>query len=443
MTLWAQTPATPMNIAMLGLLPSAPLLDGAGGLPLPALRAAIADRLDRAPALRRRIRPTRFGEGRPVWVDDGDFDLTRHVDAVDLPGAGPDRLLSWAANRAAAALDARHPLWRLTFVTGLATGEVGMLLVLHHAVADGATGVALATALLDAEVGERAAPAAWAPAPPPTAATLVRDAAAGRLRALARLAAEPRRGRGLGRELRTARTALAQPAPSLPLPVPHTTGRRAVALRWPLAEVRDSAHRHQVTINDLMLAAVAAGMRGLLVERGAPVADLALRVSVPVAAPAGSRNAGGTLPMMLSLPIGDPDPAVTLRWVNRISREAKGGRDRGYPGPAQAPLMPLFAVRLGIRWLRRHGGSRINLYLTNVPGPAHPLWLCGARLAAAYPIAPVSAGVPIAAAVLSYDNTLCLTVNADQRLDLDPFARGAGQAIGQLTVSETIVGRSR
>jgi WS/DGAT/MGAT family acyltransferase len=443
MTLWAQTPATPMNIAMLGLLPAVPLLDSAGQLPLPALRTAIAARLDQTPALRRRIRRTRFGQGRPVWVDDDAFDLAGHVHAVHLPGIDPDGLLSWAATRAATPLDDRHPLWRLTFVTGLDTGEVGLLLVLHHAIADGIAGVALATALLDAEAGERPAPAACAPAPPPTARALVRDAAAGRLRALARLAAQPHRALGLGRDLRTARTALAHPAPQLPLPVPRSTQRRAVALRWPLAELRDSAHRHRVTINDLMLTAVAAGMRSLLDERGVPVADLTLRVSVPVAAPAGSSNAGGTLPMLVGLPVGDPDPVSALRRVSRISREAKAGRDRTDPGPAHAPLMPLFAVRLGIRWLRRHGGSRINLYLTNVPGPAHPLWLRGAPLAAAYPIAPVAAGVPIAAAVLSYHDVLCLTVNADPRLDLGPFARAAGRAIEQLTgTADTVAGRS-
>jgi WS/DGAT/MGAT family acyltransferase len=439
MTLWAQTAATPMNIAMLGLLPAAPLLDRHGTLRLADLRMAVADRLDRVPALRRRIRRTRLGQGRPVWVDDAAFQVTRHVEEVRLPGIDPDRLLSWSATRAATALDPHHPMWRLTFVTG----EVGMLLVLHHAIADGAIGVALATALLDATPTDRPAPTTWVPVPSPAGGALLRDAAAGWWRTLVRPVTGPRAVSGLRRDLRVARTALAQRAPRLPLPAARTGQRRAVALRWPLAAVREAAHHHGVTINELMLAAVAAGMRGLLYERGAPVAGLALRVSVPVAAPAGSRNAGGTLPMMLTLPIGDPDPASTLRHVHEISRQAKANRDRSYPGPAQTALLPLFAVRLGVGWLRRRGGGRINLYLTNVPGPAHPLWLCGARLHTAYPIAPLAAGVPIAAAVLSYDDTLCLTVNADRRLDLRPFAAGAGHAMQRLvTAPEAAVGRS-
>jgi len=433
MTLWAQTPAAPMNIAVLGLLPAAPLLDGAGALRLGALRSAVADRLDRTPALRRRIRHARFGEGRPIWVDDTAFDVARHVDGIDLPGTDPERLLSWAATEAARGLPPDRPMWRLTFVTGLDTGEVAVLLVVHHAIADGMTGVALATALFDAAPGERPPPTTWTAAPPPTARALAADAAACRLRALARLVHGSHGRTGLARDLRATRTALAEPAPALDLPVPDGGGRRAVASSWPLHVVRDAAHRHEATVNDVMLTAAAAGMRGLLLARQVPVAGLALRVSVPVAAPPGTRNAGGTLPLVLTLPVGDEDPASVLRRVNRDSRRAKAGRDRNYAGPAHSPLFPLFAVRLGIRWLRRHGKERINLYVTNVPGPRRPLWLCGARLRAVYPLAPVMAGVPIAVAVLSYDDSLCLTVNADPRLDLRPFTDAANRAVERLT----------
>jgi diacylglycerol O-acyltransferase / wax synthase len=433
MTLWAQTPSAPMNIAVLGLLPAGSWPDGTGAPRLEALRSAVADRLDRTPALRRRVRGTRFGEGRPIWVDDAEFDVARHVDAIDLPGTEPERLLSWAAAEAARGLPAHRPMWRLTFVTGLDTGEIGVLLVVHHAIADGMTGVALATALFDAAPDERPPPTTWAPAPSPTARALAADAAAGRLQALARLVSGSHGRSGLGRDLRSTRNALGEPAPALGLPVPGDGGRRAVASSWPLHVVRDAAHRHDVTVNDLMLAAVTAGMRGLLLAREVPVADLVLRVSVPVAAPPGTRNAGGTLPLVLSLPVGDEDPVSILRRVNADSRHAKAGRDRGYAGPAHSPLFPLFVVRLGIRWLRRHGSERINLYVTNVPGPRGPLWFCGARLGSVYPLAPVMAGVPLAVAVLSYDDHLCLTVNADPRLELRPFTEGANRAVEQLT----------
>jgi diacylglycerol O-acyltransferase / wax synthase len=111
MTLWAEAPATPLNLALAGLLAAGPLLDDAGRLRLAALRAAIAAHLDRAPALRRRIQAGSAGQGRPIWVDDQGFDVTRHVVAAELPGAGTGDFLSWAATWAAGGLDRRHPLW--------------------------------------------------------------------------------------------------------------------------------------------------------------------------------------------------------------------------------------------------------------------------------------------------------------------------------------------
>lgn len=433
MTIWAQTPVTPMNIAVLGMLDASPLLDGAGELRLGWLRAAITDRLDRAPSLRRRILHTGIGAGRPIWVDDTTFDVARHVDAVHLSDPAPDRLWCWAATRAATPLDPAHPLWRLTFVTGLDGDRVGLLLVIHHAAADGIAAAHLVATLLDAGSDDRPAASRWTPAPAPAVAELVRAATADRLRGLRRLVAGPHRTPAARRDVRATRTALGARAPDLGLPVPDTDQRGLAVAGWSLDGIRTAARRLGITVNDLMLAAVAAGLRGFLIDRGMPVTGLTVRVSVPVAAPAGSRNSGGTLPMVVAVPIDVADPTAILRQVNRATRTAKAGRDRGYAGPAHSPLAPLFLVRLAMRWLRRHAGSRINLYLTNVPGPDHVLWLGGARLHEAYPIAPIAAGVPLAAAVLSYHDTLCLSVNADPRLPLNSLVDGTRQAIAQLT----------
>ena len=108
-------------------------------------------------------------------------------------------------------------------------------------------------------------------------------------------------------------------------------------------------------------------------------------------------------------------------------------RDRGYPGVLASPLLPTSLLRLGIRWLRRHGGSKVNLYVTNVPGPPRPLWLAGARLQAAAPIAPLVAGVPVAVAALSYAGELVISIQADDAMaDLDTLARGLADDLDRL-----------
>ena len=94
------------------------------------------------------------------------------------------------------------------------------------------------------------------------------------------------------------------------------------------------------------------------------------------------------------------------------------------------------ARRLGIRWLRRHGGTKVNLYVTNVPGPPQPLWLAGTRLQAALPIAPLVAGVPLAVAALSYAGELAISIQVDDALtDLDTLAAGVADHLDQLTAS--------
>jgi diacylglycerol O-acyltransferase / wax synthase len=414
-----------MNIALAGLLDAGPLVDGSGRLRVADLRAALDARLDRVPALRRRILRTRPGQGRPVWVDDAGFDIARHITAVALPGAGETAFLSWAASEAAHRLDRTRPLWRIAFASGLAGGRAGVVIVVHHAVADGVAGAALAATLLDSRPDQSPPPSAWQPTDPPSGPDLAREALATRATGLRRLARRPARPRtDLGDTL----AALRATAPVLDLPAPRTADRRAAAVSWPLERVRAAAHAHAATINDVALAAVVAAVGRV----AGPRRVTELRVSVPVAGAPGTQNAGGTLPMVLTLPAGDADPARTLAGIAAVTARAKAGRDRGYPGLFASPLVPMWFVRLAVRWMAGHTANRINLYVTNVPGPPEPLWLCGSRLHAGYPLPPLVAGVPLAVGVLSYAGTLTLVVNGGPDLDVDAFTDQARQAVADL-----------
>jgi diacylglycerol O-acyltransferase / wax synthase len=56
--------------------------------------------------------------------------------------------------------------------------------------------------------------------------------------------------------------------------------------------------------------------------------------------------------------------------------------------------LPLPLVRAFVRWGRRIGSGRINLSVSIVAGPATPLWLAGARVLEAVPVAPGTSGAP-------------------------------------------------
>jgi len=87
--------------------------------------------------------------------------------------------------------------------------------------------------------------------------------------------------------------------------------------------------------------------------------------------------------------------------------------------------LPLPLVRVFVRWGRRIGSSRVNLSVSDVHGPAAPLWLAGARMLEAVPVAPLVPLVPISVAALSYGGSLAVAVNADAAVaDLDLVAAG-------------------
>jgi diacylglycerol O-acyltransferase / wax synthase len=439
-TLWAGEPTTPFHIGLAGLLDPGPLVDEHGQLRLQELRAAVEARLARVPELRRRIRWTGFGQGRPAVVDDHDFHIARHLTDVDLTGVGEPGFWSWCANRTLEPLDRNYPLWRVTLATGLAGGQVGVLAVMHHALADGIAGAVLAQRLLDPAPDTTVTAQPWLPTPPPGPLALAVDAVVSRLAAVAtalrHLPNAPRAVRAAGRDAATTRAALAQRAPATSLDHPIGPGRQLAVIRRPLEQLKQAGHAHRATVNDVLLAAVAGGLHALLVGRGEPVEGLELRVSVPVGAPGRTRNAGGSTPMVLPLPLDHLDPVSRLTRIAAITRAAKVSRDRHYQGVLASPLLPTSLLRLGIRWLRRHGGTKVNLYVTNVPGPPRPLWLAGARLQAALPIAPLVAGVPLAVAALSYAGELAISIQVDDAMaDLDTLAAGVADNLDRLTAS--------
>jgi hypothetical protein len=140
-------------------------------------------------------------------------------------------------------------------VTGLADDSVALVVMLHHALADGVGGLTVLAHLIDAPTAAPPAPRASFPRPVPSAAMLARDAWAGRLRAL-RNATQSwrllRASTGAGGGLRPSRAAACS--------LNQRTGprRRLALVRADLAAVRAAAHRHGATANDAILVAVGA-----------------------------------------------------------------------------------------------------------------------------------------------------------------------------------------
>src|SRR4051794_13393761 len=121
--------------------------------------------------------------------------------------------------------------------------------------------------------------------------------------------------------------------------------------------------------------------------------------------------------LLVGLPVGDPDPLSRLATIHESTQRLKTRLGAGGGDVLDVLRLPTPAARLAVRWMRRIAGRGINLFVTNVPGPAAPLWLAGARLLEAVPVAPLIRGVPLGIAALSYTATLSVSVDADAAID--------------------------
>jgi diacylglycerol O-acyltransferase len=69
----------------------------------------------------------------------------------------------------------------------------------------------------------------------------------------------------------------------------------------------------------------------------------------------------------------------------------------------------------------------VNLVVTNVPGPQFPMYLCGARMTATYPVPPLQPNFSLAIGVTSYDGAVYYGITADR--DALPDADVLGQCV--------------
>ncbi len=385
------------------------LLDTSEGFDLERARRTIDERIRSVPRLRQRLVATPFGCGRPIWVDDADFDLDRHVDHVRCPPPGDeDAVLAVAATAINDRMPPDRPLWRLRFVTDVDGGRTALIVAFHHVLADGIGGLAVLANLVDGAPPMPTDPPLAFPRPPPPHRLLATEAARTRIVAVTRLPATLRRVRAAIVQLRSGR---ATDAPRCSLQQPTGPHRRYAVVRADLDDLLAVARRHGATVNDVVLTTVAAALRTLLASRGESVDRFVM--SVPVSARRTARadhlgNAVGVVPVEIP---ASGTPTERLREVAAITRKAKGTASDA----STAVLGPVFRVlaKVGLfHWFvdRQH---LVHTFVTNLRGPDAELSIMGAPITEVVAAAVVTGNVSVAFAVLSYAGMLGITVIAD------------------------------
>ncbi|GAB3751077.1 wax ester/triacylglycerol synthase family O-acyltransferase [Yimella radicis] len=424
----------------------------------------VSNRIAFVPRYRQRVRHTPGRISNPVWVDDRDFDITYHVRRSALPKPGNTAQLEEFVGRIQSrALDRDRPLWELYLVEGLERGRFAIVTKTHQALVDGVNAIDIGQVIVDSDAGrEDQIPHTWRARPEPSAIELVADSIFSMLRSPGRVIREGvevlTNVHTLGRRVAGTATDLlgvlarstAMRAPSSPLNAQVSGYRRYVMLESKLADYQkvrtritaDSSNEH-VTVHDVVLAAVAGGLRAWLMSRGQAVdSGATIRAMVPVSTHSvdDDPDQDQVTACFIDLPVGEPNARMRLHQVAYAmqqqvdSRTAVGARSLSGLSGFAPPTLHSLGARLGGVMSRR----MFNLVITNVPGPQHELYAADAEMIGSYPVIPIAKGQALAIGLTSYNGKVFfgLTADRDSMPDVEMLGQCVEEALAEL-VSES------
>ncbi|EGD53606.1 WS/DGAT/MGAT family O-acyltransferase [Gordonia neofelifaecis] len=422
--LYLETPSQVMNVAAIVEVDPSTI---PGGYTFESLRLEMDRRVRALPMLRRKLADSLTNVDHPVWVEDEDFGIERHVHRVAIPAPGGlEELAQMCGHLVAQVLDRKKPLWDMWVLEGVADDKIALVLRMHHACVDGAT-----VAEILAEL------ATTSPQPPALDADRVKESAGGASRSdmavggavnfflqrpVAALKLIPKTIPVPFEWFKRARSGDGMPAPFLAprtrFNAPLTPRRNLAFAQMPLDDVKRVKDHFGVKVNDVVLAMAGGALREYLEARGElPEEPLVGLVPVSVRGVAeddlietGTNKVTG---MFTRLATSVADPVERIRLAGKYADQAKGhhqGIDANIlrsfaefaPGNTLGSLMRVYTDR-------RLSGLHppvFNAIISNVAGPNRPMYMLGARVSAVYPMGPIFHGLGLNMTVMSVDGRL-------------------------------------
>lgn len=391
----------------------------------------VESKLPLLPRYLKRVVPSPLGIGLPTWEYDPEFDIRRHVREVTLKHGTRTELKILAGKLFSKVMDRQHPLWDITVVRRLKGKRTGLIIRLHHCMADGVAGVGIINVLLDANPEAPRLPKTKlkfrVPRQPDTLASLttgmvetysdfakrILSGWSDLLSMAERSMAE--RAQSNGNDLDTKELVSLLPeltafTERLRFNVLYQGPQKFSFTEVPLADIKTIKDKCGTSVNDVILAIMTATIRRYCELHGDSVKGKLLRIMVPVNL-RGSLNAPelgnriSLVPVTIPLDIRKPlkllaaahKRAEFLKRVHAAELVSLAGSLIGmFPSSMQGLVGPL-ASRLPI--------TPFNLVCTNVPGPQFPLHLMGHKMLQCYPYVPVGGEMAVNCAILTYNGT--------------------------------------
>ncbi|MBX7453906.1 wax ester/triacylglycerol synthase family O-acyltransferase [Mycolicibacterium sp. 3033] len=428
MYLYLESPSQPLNICCVVRLDLGSRRNAAS---FAAFRDDLIERLGRVPELRQRVADGRLNLGHPVWVEDNDFDAVRHLHRVGVasPGGREERA-AILAHIASLPLDRRHPLWEVWLLENAATPDaLEVVFKAHHAVVDGVGGVNIMAQLCTTAPGS-SAPSVRAGAPSPSSLEIVASGFLGAARRPMQLS------RVLPATVLTALGSLARArrgkvmAPPFAAPPTVFNGSysrcRSVAFAsMDLDVIKAVKRRHDVTVNDVVMAVCAGALRTFLAGRhDLPESPLIAAIPVSVQGMSDRPGRNQTSYMFCRLPTPVDGPVERLVAVTETVAAAKDHTSA--VGPTLLHDWSDLLGQSAMSVIRRLAGTiptpanpPFNLILSNVPGPQQPLYLADLEISSVTPLGPILINAGLNVTVMSYNGNLRVGLVSSPDLDAD------------------------
>jgi diacylglycerol O-acyltransferase / wax synthase len=414
---------------------------------LDQLRRRITDKLLKYERFRQKAVTDMMGAN---WVDATDFDIARHVVSETLPRRrGQSERVALQARCAELAmqpLDPAHPLWQFHLIENY-EGGCALIVRIHHCIGDGIALVSVMMSITDGgsdppQRRRREAPddvhdgdwLADAVLKPLTDLTVkaIGMYGGGVARSIDMLShpQQPLFGSvdmaRSGLQVIGDVAALALMADDSPTRLKgRPLGEKVVA--WsepmPLDAVKVIGKGLNCSINDVLLSCVSGAIGEYLREQGDDPAGKEIRAMVPVnlrpldkAWQLGNRF--GLAPLVL--PIGIANPVERVYAVRARMNELKG---------SYQPLLAYAVLSVAGLFIKPVQDAILGLFakkttavMTNVPGPAKLLKLCGSTVRQQMFWVPASGDVGVGVSILSYGGGVQFALITDRRLCPDPQA---------------------
>ena len=419
--LYLETSAQPLHVCSILELDTSTM---PGGYTFDRARDALGLRIKAMPQFREKLADSRFNLDHPVWVEDGDFDVDRHLHRIGLPPPGGRlELAEICGHIASLPLDRARPLWEMWVIENVAgtyahaDGRIAVMTKVHHACVDGVTGANLMSQLCTTE------PDALPPDPVDGvgSASGLEIAVSGAVRFATRplklVNMLPTTASMVIDTVKRARSGLTMAAP---FAAPRTafnaniTGHRNVAFaQLDLEDIKAVKNHFGVKVNDVVMALVSGVLRRFLIDRG-ELPDTTLVATVPVSVHDKSNRPGRNQVsgMFSRLETHIEDPAARLKSIAEANSVAKQ-----HSSAIGATLLQdwtqfaapaVFGVAMRVYAASRLSGAKPvhNLVVSNVPGPQEPLYFLGNEVKALYPLGPIFHGSGLNITVMSLNGNL-------------------------------------